>query len=414
MLKAGFAIRDITPQRPYPMAGFDLRKASAEGVHDPLSVRTLVLDDGGERAVICVIDTLGVPDYMAAEIRKEICARLPVSDNAVQVSAIHTHAAPQSIFRSFSCYDGAYFDFIVQTAAEAAAAAYESLHEVTAQYAHTTVRGVGSYRDRVREESAYDMPCDALLFSAKEKEKRDILLTVYACHPTVLNESNLLNSRDLVYGCDKYLQTRRENTDILFLNGACADASTRYTRQKADFEECERLGAIWAEAVLGALENAKPLLGPIRAQMSELFLPPAEFFSETQRGEILSYLEEKISACKDGAQQREYIACRSVLQRKTYGTKRDGYTAQLRVLDVMGVMLCSLPFEYASVDACRLKAELEEKSGKYAVICCYSNGYEGYLPSGRPLDRDSGYEDIASPYHHDAKVLVAEAFERMV
>ena len=413
MLKAGFSSLDITPQKPYPMAGFDLRKASAEGVHDPLAVRALVLDDGNDCCVICCADTLGIADYMAEEIREAICARIPVKDEAVQVSAIHTHAAPQSIFRSFSCYDEAYSDFVVQTAAKAAENAYLARHEVIAKYAHTTVRGVGSYRDRPREEAAYDMPCDSILFYGQDNGVRDILLTVYACHPTVLNESNLLNSRDLVYGCDKHLNKRQQNTDTIFLNGACADVSTRFTRKNADFTEAEHLGSVWADAVLESLETAFPIADTLSSRMNGLFVPPAAFFSKEQREEIIAYLDNKIGNCKDTAQQREYIACRSVLQRQTYGT-RNGCNAQLRILDIGGVLLCSLPFEYASVDALQLKGALEEKSGKHAVICCYSNGYEGYLPSGRPLDRDSGYEDIASPYRHDAKVLIAEAFGRMI
>ena len=66
------------------------------------------------------------------------------------------------------------------------------------------------------------------------------------------------------------------------------------------------------------------------------------------------------------------------------------------------------------MDAEVLAKEIGVKFGKIAVICCYSNGYEGYLPSGRPLDRDSGYEDMASGFRSDAKQLVAEAFGRML
>ena len=39
----GFGIREITPEVMVPMSGYDLRKACAEGVHDPLAVRQMEL-----------------------------------------------------------------------------------------------------------------------------------------------------------------------------------------------------------------------------------------------------------------------------------------------------------------------------------------------------------------------------------
>ena len=289
----------------------------------------------------------------------------------------------------------------------------KNLHPVATGYAHTMATGVGSYRDRVREESAYAMPCDTVVFEPLDDANKTILLSVYACHPTVLNESNLLMSRDLVYGCDKRLAELVPNADVMFLNGACADISSRYSRVASNYEEVERLGSLWAEAVAASLPNAEPLEDLLMADQTSLFIPPAQFFTPAEREEILAYLETKIEACQDSQQKREYISCRSVLQRKHYG-QGTGCDAELHVIGLGNLVFCSLPFEYASVDAEVLAKEIGVKFGKIAVICCYSNGYEGYLPSGRPLDRDSGYEDMASGFRSDAKQLVAEAFGRML
>ena len=46
MLKAGYCYKDITPEKRYPMAGYDLRKEANTGVHDPIGCYVLVLDDG--------------------------------------------------------------------------------------------------------------------------------------------------------------------------------------------------------------------------------------------------------------------------------------------------------------------------------------------------------------------------------
>lgn len=413
MLQAGFGMIDITPEKRYPMAGFDLRKDANTGVHDPLSLRVIILDDGQRRCVFCQLDLLGVPEHLVRSIQENLQAELGASVDAIQVSAIHTHAAPQSVFTSFACFDEDYVTWVNAAAISAGKIALVQLHPVVAGYAHTTATGVGSYRDRVREESAYAMPCDTLVLEPLDEVHNTILLSVYACHPTVLNESNLLMSRDLVYGCDKRLHELLSDVDIMFLNGACADISSRYSRLASNFEEVDRLGGIWAEAVAASLAEAKPLSEGLTAQKTSLFIPPANFFTPQEREEILVYLETKIENYQDSQQKREYISCRSVLQRKHYG-KGQGCDAELRVIGLGELVFCSLPFEYASVDAEALAKGIGERFGKTAVICCYSNGYEGYLPSGRPLDRDSGYEDMASGFRSDAKQLVAEAFERML
>lgn len=405
MLKAGYCKKDITPEKCYPMAGFDLRKEANTGVHDPIGCYMLVLDDEENLVVFGGFDLLGVSDALVSRITEGICAAMPVKREAVMLGAIHTHAAPQAIFRSFSCYDADYVDFVVDVAVTAAKEAYESRHAVKASYAHTTVRNVASYRDRVREESAYDMPCDTVYLQGEQP----MLLTVFACHPTVLNEQNFLISRDLVYGCDKRLKELYPNAKTLFFNGACADASTRYSRFASNYAEVDRMGAIWADAIADSLQRAKELDVSVSAKETLLFVPPAEFFTHKEREEIIPYLEQKIENCTDTQQKREWIACRSVLVRTHYGSFK-GCDTLLKVISLGEVLFCSMPFECASVDAEMYAARIKALTGKDAVICCYSNGYEGYLPSGRKLDKDSGYEDMASNFRSDVKFLVGDAF----
>ena len=132
-----------------------------------------------------------------------------------------------------------------------------------------------------------------------------------------------------------------------------------------------------------------------------------------KRRATVAYLDEKINACGDSEQRREYVSCRSVLKRENYGVGC-GCDAVIGAVKIGKLVLGLLPFEYAQVDAVRLRSELDSTFGIASVICCYTNGYEGYLPSGRPLDRDSGYEDIASPFRHDAKEIVAKALKDLV
>lgn len=413
MIFAGFSSVDITPNKTYPMAGFDLRKEPNIGVHDRLFAKAVVIENDTSACAFCTLDLLGAPDDLVRDISRLVSARTPISESAVQVSAIHTHAAPSAIFKSSSCFDDDYRRFVIDSAVEAVVRACQSRSEVAAHYAHASVGGVASYRDRSRDASACKMPIDSIWLKSKEEGKRDILISTFACHPTVLNEANKLITRDLVFGCEKSLKAQLSETDFIFVNGACADLSTRYTRCASNFDEVERLGALWAEEIVASLDSVERLSDEIAFSNQVLFVPPANFFTDDQRAEILDYLEEKINSCPDSEQCREYVSCRSVLKRENYGRGR-GCDATLAVVKIGNLVLCLLPFEYAQVDAARLKDSIDSKLGVTSIVCCYSNGYEGYLPSGRPLDRDSGYEDVASPFRHDAKELVADAVEKLV
>ena len=170
------------------------------------------------------------------------------------------------------------------------------------------------------------------------------------------------------------------------------------------------------EAIAAGRAEAKPVGDADRTAVlaENVYIPPAEFFTGEKRASVLAYLKNKIDTSEDERRRREYISCALVLERKNYGLGADGrprggenvYVAAARFGDVR---LVFLPFEYAQKDAALLKEDVEKAFGGHCIVVCYSNGYDGYLPSGRPLDQDSGYEDMASGYRSDAKELTREA-----
>lgn len=411
MLLAGFGQADITPRQHGLMSGYYLRTKSSTGVHDPLSVRVLMLKSGSTACAFCVLDLIGIPDHLLTGIRAQVGRVLSLPPAAIQVCATHTHAGPDSILPTSPAFDPGYVEFLCAASAQAARHAFESLHPATASYAHTSADGVGCRRGMPREKSAFSMPCDTVIFASPSH--RSIMMTVFACHPTVLNEDNLLISRDLVYGCDKRLRELVPDTDFLFFNGSCGDISTRYTRRESSFREAERLGALWAEAVFQSLSHAEEITDVLWYQKNTLFVPPASYFSESERLEIIHYLESKIAACTDSQEKREYQASHSALVMPGYGTG-EGCHAELTVVGLGDLALCMMPFEAASSDTQALGKEILARYGLRSVFFGYSNGNECYLPSGRPLDRDSGYEDMMASVRHDAKYRVMDTFLGMI
>src|SRR5437588_2923606 len=89
-LEAGVAKVDITPSFFGPMYGYANRKCGpANGTHDPLFAKALVLRAGDSRLAIVTLD-LG--SIVSANLHRDVAARLGIP--VLLLSASHTHSGP--------------------------------------------------------------------------------------------------------------------------------------------------------------------------------------------------------------------------------------------------------------------------------------------------------------------------------
>lgn len=94
-LQVGIAAVDVTPDtksdRPVWLAGQEANRR-AEGVHDPLYARALVLKDGPSRIALAVVDCIGIQYPTTQAVRAE----LPEFDYCL-VASTHTHEGPDVV-----------------------------------------------------------------------------------------------------------------------------------------------------------------------------------------------------------------------------------------------------------------------------------------------------------------------------
>ncbi len=96
VLRAGAAAVDITPQQfPVNMPG-GFSANMAEGAHDPLHARALLLDDGTTALALVVVDNLGVGREIAEEAKTLAAQRCGLAPEKILLAATHTHSAPSS------------------------------------------------------------------------------------------------------------------------------------------------------------------------------------------------------------------------------------------------------------------------------------------------------------------------------
>ena len=90
-LQAGTAVVDITPDV-FPM---QLRSGPSSHVHDPLHVRAVAFQNGTGRAVIAVVDDIGVGREWTDEAKARVAERTGWDPTRMLVAATHTHSAPR-------------------------------------------------------------------------------------------------------------------------------------------------------------------------------------------------------------------------------------------------------------------------------------------------------------------------------
>jgi len=90
-LRASISHRPPTPPCRWP-ATADARRA--QGIHDNIYVRAIVLDDGTTQAALVAWEALFVPDAVWEETSKRIAAETGIRPENLLLSAVHNHGAP--------------------------------------------------------------------------------------------------------------------------------------------------------------------------------------------------------------------------------------------------------------------------------------------------------------------------------
>jgi hypothetical protein len=92
-LRVGAAAVPITPPPGIPMAGY-YSERGAQGVHDDLHAKAIVVEAGGRAAALVVLDLITTPRPLVEESRREIERTTRVRGGDVMISATHSHTGP--------------------------------------------------------------------------------------------------------------------------------------------------------------------------------------------------------------------------------------------------------------------------------------------------------------------------------
>lgn len=269
-LKAGAALRKITPDPLIAVSGGVGTPKPATVKKGDLFVRAMVLEKGSVRIAIVSVDNLGWTSVLGDRSKKLIKG---IAAENILIGATHTHSAPDAYaFPDEKGKHGAdlkYLEWCTIQIADAVNEAISKLEPASIKTAVAEAKGKIAYNYYAPD--LYDPRCGVIqTISASGSKKGKVIATLvnYAVHPEVIGSNQGILSPDLCGPLYDRIESKAGGVAI-FMNGAqggmiTADNRLGEGKESRDWEECVRIGELLGDEALriigGAKENVDPAL----------------------------------------------------------------------------------------------------------------------------------------------------------
>lgn len=390
------------------LAGYGHRDKPNIGTHDALHTKAVTISNGEKTIMIISNDLLGVNEEIVKRVVNGIKEGFDILEENIFICATHTHAAPDIFDWEF---DKRYSqmdlnkeakEIIINTIIENGLKSTKDLKPVQLAFGQSKGEGIAS--NRIDKNALVDNLVSGIFLIGEDNLPLCTMVN-YACHPTVLGAENLYISRDYPGVTQSLVEDHFGKDSIcMFMNGACGNQSTRFTRRSQDFHEVERMGEILFESVLKAYDNRIAIEDSTISVVKEYFQFPRKQLPSREEAEAYyQTMTEKLNMAKRnlGIAPEEL---RGII------TKHQGAGITLELLEVLDdlnlnapiqlVRLGNLVFVGVPVELFNDYGFLIKEKSKFpnTIIVGYTNGMLGYVYT--PQSYEVGdYEAWSSPFH---------------
>ena len=293
-LLAGAAKIDITPE---DLTGLtNLWRTPFEGIHDPIFVRALIVDNGINRAVIVAADLVEFGD--TTELREQIKQEIGVPVENILITVSHDHNAPRvgSITSGATAQKGGpateeYTKFVYARILDAIRQAKATMQPAQVGIGRGTA-DVNTNRDVFTSEGWMlgvnpNRPSDKTVWVIKfetESGNPIALLINYAVHSVALGVNNSLVTGDLAGAAERYIEHYYDDKVVaLWTLGSAGDQNPKYMSYKEEpplfpdrvpgYPIMDALGIILGEEVVRVACQIKRMTSNVRIEADEKVVP---------------------------------------------------------------------------------------------------------------------------------------------
>ncbi|HZM06504.1 MAG TPA: hypothetical protein VFC44_26175 [Candidatus Saccharimonadales bacterium] len=259
-LRAGVAVRDISPLKPLFLAGYPHVARISTGLHDPLLASALYLCDGATPLLLIGVDILFVSAQSTGLCRAAISGATGIPPANILISATHSHSGPLTTavlaWKEDSVVpppDPDYMRQFHQGIIEAGIASYAAAEP--ARLAVTTAAAEGVGGNRLDPAGPFDSQVGLLAVQRQSDGRWMALDLVYGMHPTVLHEDSRVISSDFLHFTRRHIGEAFAGLVTVCHVGPCGNLSPRHHVKGQTMAEAERLGRRLGEVVVRSLRS---------------------------------------------------------------------------------------------------------------------------------------------------------------
>jgi neutral ceramidase len=391
----------ITPplEMDYTLGGYGARMSKpAEGIHDDIKAKVLVLDNGVKNFAIITMDILGFPPNVRPMIVKKLDDERWKEDNILLLPS-HSHTSlemfainDKNIFGmpAIGIYQPELLEFVINNIAQLIQKTDQNLNEIKVGTGQMVLENLNRNR---RGDASVDRELTVTRIDGIDDQPIAILVN-WTAHPTIMSDEDMWVSS----GWPGYLQRELESwigKDItaMYYNGAEGDQSVIAGEGGSHYEKAENYGrsiAKHALSVYQGIDTKKNVKFDFTGRTATLPVPqPHPSFMQTG-GEEYQLDEEKIQGLLN-----------QIFPATTY-------LSSVRLGDLM---IIGAPGELIASIGMDIKAEMKHKNITYPVIGGLANEWISYILTENEY-HEGGYETSVSFYGKDlGKIIHKEMLE---
>ncbi len=396
-IEANVAVTKLTPplEMGYTLGGYGARMSKpAEGIHDDIWAKALVLSDGGKKYAIITLDILGLPPNVKPQVIEKLNQKGWTEENILLLPS-HSHTSlemfalnDKNIFNlaPIGIFQPELLDFVVQSLSDLIKSADQDLQPVNIGSQSRQIEGLNRNR---RGEPFVDKTLTVTRIDHINGKPMTLLVN-WTGHPTIMDEHDMLVSG----GWPGYLQRELEDwigqgVVAMFYNGPQGDQSVIAEGAGSHFEKAEKYGRTMAIKALDVYNDIQPAEN-IRFSYNYKIIPLPDKeahpgFMETG-GKEYGLDEEKIN----------------ILLEQVFPVQTSIGACRLGDLLIVGA-----PGELSAELGLNIKDNLKTRGIKYPAIGGLANQWISYILSENEYHK-SGYEASVSFYGKDlGKVIVS-------
>lgn len=385
LFRASATQTDLEPWPGVWMTGYGARTKPAEGIHDPIMARALMMDADGEYLVIVSCDLLGVGTQDVKDIRKSINERVGIPESSIMVAGTHTHSGPATQYQRgvMGILSPEWLAKAKEKIVEAVCTLPGKLEPATFSYAKTRIEGFGYNR----ADKSRTIDEDFIAFSVDSWAGTNIATLInFSTHAVTMGPKNLLFSGDFPGAACRKLSELRGGIG-LYLAGAGGDADPVLNRDRGwgtgTFEDVDAFGnmiACKADEILSSAQRVCTV--KIKTMIRTVDMPMAEPVSDEELAELTAEYELMItkadeleSTSIESAMLQWANDLRNAIQKDSVPktTPVEIFAAKIDDFAIVGV-----PVEAYSDIALAVKADM---SPSVCAFVGYANGLYCYIPA---------------------------------